>query len=155
MNRCFKCSTCKKTLSSGNYSTVHGKPFCKPHFMMLFKSKVRASRLSMYSSHLHQGNYDEGFGMSPRKYDWVAGSPRRGSSEKRQSAIINEEPLPVSTPVHHASSIPVPAKHTGSIHHHATRPAELKLQHQPEESTTDDFHGEVTKRASRASVAHG
>ena len=88
--------------------------------------------------------------MSPRKYDWVAGSPRRASSEKRHSAIINEEP----TPVHHASSIPLPAKHSASIHRHSTRPAELKLQ-APDESTTDEPQGQVTKRASRASIAHG
>ncbi|GCC22006.1 hypothetical protein chiPu_0000390 [Chiloscyllium punctatum] len=38
--------------SLGNYASLHGQMYCKPHFKQLFKSK---------------GNYDEGFGHTPCK----------------------------------------------------------------------------------------
>ncbi|KAL5210578.1 hypothetical protein ABZP36_006201 [Zizania latifolia] len=34
---CFKCHHCKSTLSLGNYSSIEGVPYCKPHFEQLFK----------------------------------------------------------------------------------------------------------------------
>uniref|UniRef100_A0A0D9VSA7 LIM zinc-binding domain-containing protein n=1 Tax=Leersia perrieri TaxID=77586 RepID=A0A0D9VSA7_9ORYZ len=34
---CFKCQHCKSTLSLGNYSSIEGVPYCKPHFEQLFK----------------------------------------------------------------------------------------------------------------------
>lgn len=51
--KCFKCAQCKKTLSTGNFASLQGKIFCKPHFKQLFKLK---------------GNYDEGFGSKQHKY---------------------------------------------------------------------------------------
>ncbi|XP_006879542.1 PREDICTED: xin actin-binding repeat-containing protein 2-like [Elephantulus edwardii] len=39
----------------GNYASLHGKIYCKPHFKQLFKSK---------------GNYDEGFGHKQHKDRW-------------------------------------------------------------------------------------
>lgn len=53
---CFKCETCKRTLSLGNFAALQGKLYCKPHLKQLFKLK---------------GNYDEGFGREQRKADWV------------------------------------------------------------------------------------
>lgn len=41
----------------GNYASLHGKIYCKPHFKQLFKSK---------------GNYDEGFGHKQHKELWVS-----------------------------------------------------------------------------------
>eukprot|EP00055_Hartaetosiga_balthica_P009079 m.35364 g.35364 ORF g.35364 m.35364 type:complete len:380 (-) comp6598_c0_seq1:437-1576(-) len=38
---CFKCTQCKKTLSTGTYASLDGKLFCKPHFKQLFKLKGR------------------------------------------------------------------------------------------------------------------
>lgn len=29
---CFKCCHCSKTLSLGNYASLEGKYYCKPHF---------------------------------------------------------------------------------------------------------------------------
>ncbi|KAK7893435.1 hypothetical protein WMY93_022587 [Mugilogobius chulae] len=52
---CFRCEHCKGTLSLGNYASLHGRMFCKPHYKQLFKSK---------------GNYDEGFGQKPHKDLW-------------------------------------------------------------------------------------
>ncbi|MBA0601981.1 hypothetical protein Gorai_002181 [Gossypium raimondii] len=34
---CFKCSHCKGTLKLGNYSSMEGVVYCKPHFEQLFK----------------------------------------------------------------------------------------------------------------------
>lgn len=39
----------------GNYASLHGQVYCKPHFKQLFKSK---------------GNYDEGFGHKQHKELW-------------------------------------------------------------------------------------
>ncbi|XP_067832639.1 LIM domain and actin-binding protein 1-like isoform X2 [Heptranchias perlo] len=55
-NICFRCSHCNMKLSIGNFASLHGNVYCKPHFSQLFKSK---------------GNYDEGFGHKPHKELWV------------------------------------------------------------------------------------
>ncbi|TNN61531.1 Xin actin-binding repeat-containing protein 2 [Liparis tanakae] len=52
---CFRCEHCSGKLSLGNYASLHGRMYCKPHFTQLFKSK---------------GNYDEGFGQKPHKELW-------------------------------------------------------------------------------------
>lgn len=52
---CFCCEHCKGKLSLGNYASLHGRMYCKPHYKQLFKSK---------------GNYDEGFGQKPHKELW-------------------------------------------------------------------------------------
>ncbi|KAJ8352295.1 hypothetical protein SKAU_G00237710 [Synaphobranchus kaupii] len=52
---CFRCVHCSSKLSLGNYASLHGHIYCKPHFKQLFKSK---------------GNYDEGFGQKPHKELW-------------------------------------------------------------------------------------
>ncbi|XP_062893488.1 LIM domain and actin-binding protein 1-like isoform X2 [Mobula hypostoma] len=55
-NVCFRCSHCNMKLSLGNFASLHGSVYCKPHFSQLFKSK---------------GNYDEGFGHKPHKELWM------------------------------------------------------------------------------------
>ncbi|XP_040827606.1 xin actin-binding repeat-containing protein 2 [Ochotona curzoniae] len=52
---CFRCHHCNNKLSLGNYASLHGQIYCKPHFKQLFKSK---------------GNYDEGFGHKQHKDRW-------------------------------------------------------------------------------------
>eukprot|EP01114_Cavostelium_apophysatum_P017281 TRINITY_DN509_c0_g1_i1.p1 TRINITY_DN509_c0_g1~~TRINITY_DN509_c0_g1_i1.p1 ORF type:complete len:589 (-),score=221.48 TRINITY_DN509_c0_g1_i1:184-1950(-) len=49
---CIRCQTCNKVLSVGQYSSMDGKFWCKPHFKQLFATK---------------GNYDEAFGKE-RKF---------------------------------------------------------------------------------------
>ncbi|XP_012506128.1 PREDICTED: xin actin-binding repeat-containing protein 2 [Propithecus coquereli] len=52
------CTLCQKTvypMDLGNYASLHGQIYCKPHFKQLFKSK---------------GNYDEGFGHKRHKDRW-------------------------------------------------------------------------------------
>lgn len=61
---CFRCEHCRGKLSLGNYASLHGRMYCKPHYKQLFKSK---------------GNYDEGFGQKPHKDLW---SNKENSSEK-------------------------------------------------------------------------
>ncbi|XP_033994540.1 LIM domain and actin-binding protein 1-like isoform X2 [Trematomus bernacchii] len=65
---CFRCFHCRNTLSLGNYASLHGKIYCKPHFSQLFKAK---------------GNYDEGFGHRPHKELW----------EPRADGEVGEEVL--------------------------------------------------------------
>jgi len=60
---CLKCSHCKCTLSLGNYASMQGIFYCKPHFKQLFATK---------------GNYDEGFGKDKHSKNWtpqVASAP--------------------------------------------------------------------------------
>ncbi|KAK8691652.1 hypothetical protein V6N13_075153 [Hibiscus sabdariffa] len=40
---CFKCSRCKGTLKLGNYSSMEGVLYCKPHFEQLFKETAAKS----------------------------------------------------------------------------------------------------------------
>ncbi|EGG20506.1 LIM-type zinc finger-containing protein [Cavenderia fasciculata] len=56
---CLKCSHCKVTLSLGNYASMNGIFYCKPHFKQLFATK---------------GNYDEGFGKEKHTTNWSAQS---------------------------------------------------------------------------------
>lgn len=65
---CFRCEHCSGKLSLGNYASLHGRMYCKPHFKQLFKSK---------------GNYDEGFGQKPHKDLW--------SAKNQEYSIENEK----------------------------------------------------------------
>uniref|UniRef100_A0A8C3CP67 LIM zinc-binding domain-containing protein n=1 Tax=Cairina moschata TaxID=8855 RepID=A0A8C3CP67_CAIMO len=67
---CFRCHHCSSQLSLGNYASLHGQVYCKPHFKQLFKSK---------------GNYDEGFGHKQHKELW--NSKDQCSSAAKQSAM--------------------------------------------------------------------
>lgn len=58
---CFRCEHCRGKLSLGNYASLHGRMYCKPHYKQLFKSK---------------GNYDEGFGQKPHKELWNNKNPQ-------------------------------------------------------------------------------
>ena len=81
---CLKCETCNKTLSLGNYAALEGRFYCKPHIKQLFALK---------------GNYDEGFGRSQRKADWVKkDAPTNGAgggvvtaSEQTPAAEVADE----------------------------------------------------------------
>lgn len=63
---CFRCEHCRGKLSLGNYASLHGRMYCKPHYNQLFKSK---------------GNYDEGFGQKPHKDLW---SSKNSAEQTRQ-----------------------------------------------------------------------
>jgi len=52
---CLKCSHCGNVLKLGNYASLKGKIYCKPHFKQLFNSK---------------GNYNEGFGEEKLTVQW-------------------------------------------------------------------------------------
>lgn len=53
---CLKCTHCKVTLTLGNYASMQGIFYCKPHFKQLFATK---------------GNYDEGFGKDKHTKNWT------------------------------------------------------------------------------------
>lgn len=80
----MKCCERKASLLSisslGNYASLHGKVYCKPHFSQLFKAK---------------GNYDEGFGHRPHKELW---EPRADEGEESVKAQEQEGPAVVTRP---------------------------------------------------------
>lgn len=73
---CFRCAHCNTKLSLGNYASLHGNVYCKPHFSQLFKTK---------------GNYDEGFGHRPHKELW---EPKAEGDETDESAKPPEQEKP-------------------------------------------------------------
>ncbi|XP_075287173.1 xin actin-binding repeat-containing protein 2 [Opisthocomus hoazin] len=80
---CFRCHHCGSQLSLGNYASLHGKIYCKPHFKQLFKSK---------------GNYDEGFGHKQHKELW---------NSKDQCSSVGNTHAEETNPI---NSIPVDPK---------------------------------------------
>ncbi|NWT53184.1 XIRP2 protein, partial [Erythrocercus mccallii] len=81
---CFRCHHCGSQLSLGNYASLHGKIYCKPHFKQLFKSK---------------GNYDEGFGHKQHKELW---------NSKDQLSSINNAQAEETNPINSVSVDPKP-----------------------------------------------
>ncbi|XP_030054098.1 LIM domain and actin-binding protein 1 isoform X2 [Microcaecilia unicolor] len=83
-NSCFRCLHCGSKLSLGNYASLHGNIYCKPHFNQLFKSK---------------GNYDEGFGHKQHKELWENKNENEEmpekipSREEAQSPGVEDAPL--------------------------------------------------------------
>ncbi|XP_059962682.1 xin actin-binding repeat-containing protein 2 isoform X2 [Mesoplodon densirostris] len=81
---CFRCHHCNSKLSLGNYASLHGQIYCKPHFKQLFKSK---------------GNYDEGFGHKQHKDRWncknQSSSVDFTPSEERNMCKNNAENTPM------------------------------------------------------------
>ncbi|NWV49454.1 XIRP2 protein, partial [Daphoenositta chrysoptera] len=77
---CFRCHHCGSQLSLGNYASLHGKIYCKPHFKQLFKSK---------------GNYDEGFGHKQHKELWNSKDQRSSidSTQPEETNPINSVPV--------------------------------------------------------------
>ncbi|XP_029990709.1 LIM domain and actin-binding protein 1-like isoform X1 [Sphaeramia orbicularis] len=73
---CFRCVHCSSMLSLGNYASLHGNVYCKPHFSQLFKSK---------------GNYDEGFGHRPHKELW---EPKADVDEDEEPVKPKEQEKP-------------------------------------------------------------
>ncbi|NXH68738.1 XIRP2 protein, partial [Hydrobates tethys] len=80
---CFRCHHCGSQLSLGNYASLHGKIYCKPHFKQLFKSR---------------GNYDEGFGHKQHKERW---------NSKDQCSSVGNTHAEETNPI---NSIPVDPK---------------------------------------------
>lgn len=85
---CFRCVHCSTRLSLGNYASLHGNVYCKPHFSQLFKSK---------------GNYDEGFGHRPHKELW---EPRAEGDEGEEVVKPKEQEAPAAA-THPVESISV------------------------------------------------
>ncbi|CAL8307662.1 unnamed protein product [Merluccius merluccius] len=63
--------------SLGNYASLHGRMYCKPHFTQLFKAK---------------GNYDEGFGQKPHKELWNAKTPASTNQQAQTMKIKSPTP---------------------------------------------------------------
>lgn len=73
---CFRCEHCRGKLSLGNYASLHGRMYCKPHYKQLFKSK---------------GNYDEGFGQKPHKELWNNKNPENPAEKPKIKSPLPEK----------------------------------------------------------------
>ncbi len=72
---CLRCTHCKVVLTLGNYASMQGIFYCKPHFKQLFATK---------------GNYDEGFGKDKHSKNWT---PQAISTPGMNTIIINHMKL--------------------------------------------------------------
>ncbi|KAM9814046.1 LIM domain and actin-binding protein 1a [Neosynchiropus ocellatus] len=88
---CFRCVHCSAKLSLGNYASLHGSVYCKPHFSQLFKAK---------------GNYDEGFGHRPHKELW---EPRADGEEGEEEVKARSEPAKPAAATRPADAPPAAA----------------------------------------------
>ncbi|XP_060898694.1 LIM domain and actin-binding protein 1-like isoform X1 [Labrus mixtus] len=95
---CFCCVHCSMKLGLGNYASLHGNVYCKPHFNQLFKAK---------------GNYDEGFGHRPHKELWA---PRADGQEVEEGMKPKEQEEPAAAELCPAESVsektPTPPEET-------------------------------------------
>ena len=67
----------------GNYASLEGKYYCKPHLKQLFALK---------------GNYDEGFGRDTRKADWERKDVKPAASSSSRAAPSKPAPQPEPVP---------------------------------------------------------
>jgi len=78
---CLRCSHCQVVLSLGNYASMNGVMYCKPHFKQLFATK---------------GNYDEGFGKQKHSAKWIEeedkGADKEETKEPKSEESKPEEP---------------------------------------------------------------
>lgn len=81
----------------GNYASLHGKIYCKPHFKQLFKSK---------------GNYDEGFGHKQHKELWISKN-QKGSVGSGQAKEVNPKGAKPTDRMSHSSSLEVHCESLG------------------------------------------
>ncbi|XP_061583486.1 LIM domain and actin-binding protein 1-like isoform X2 [Cololabis saira] len=88
---CFRCVHCNTKLSLGNYASLHGNVYCKPHFSQLFKAK---------------GNYDEGFGHRPHKELW---EQKADGEEREETMKPKEKEAPAPVKAESPSDIQSPA----------------------------------------------
>jgi len=92
---CFRCAHCQNVIKLGNYASLKGKYYCKPHFKQLFRLR---------------GNYDEGFGGEQHKTKWVSGERGAGGAAPAAGASTSAPtPTPTTTPVHADASSSTPA----------------------------------------------
>jgi len=66
---CFKCEQCHSLIKLGNFASLDGKYYCKPHFKQLFALK---------------GNYNEGFGTEKHSTLWR--NKDENGEEKKEDA---------------------------------------------------------------------
>lgn len=83
--------------SLGNYASLHGKIYCKPHFKQLFKSK---------------GNYDEGFGRKQHKELWISKN-QKGSVGSSHAREVNPKGAKPTDQMLHSSSQEVHCETSG------------------------------------------
>jgi len=104
---CFKCFHCKAGIKPGNYASLQGKFYCKPHFKQLFALK---------------GNYNEGFGSPKLTHKWA-----EEHSSGNLTSPKSEPRTPANTPSHAESPTTQaraesPAPHSPASHPRSEEP---------------------------------
>ncbi|KAK5891388.1 hypothetical protein CgunFtcFv8_018645 [Champsocephalus gunnari] len=113
---CFRCEHCRGKLSLGNYASLHGRMYCKPHFTQLFKSK---------------GNYDEGFGQKPHKELW---SNKESSPDKTSVRSPPPDKTSVRSPSPDKTSVRSPSPDKTSVR--SPPPEKTSVRSPPPEKTS-------------------
>jgi len=75
---CFRCKHCNGVLKLGDFASMDGELYCKPHFKQLFKEK---------------GNYAEGFGKLKPQQEFNL----RTSNSQSSAVVPSEETIDIKT----------------------------------------------------------
>eukprot|EP00029_Vermamoeba_vermiformis_P012389 TRINITY_DN71_c0_g1_i1.p1 TRINITY_DN71_c0_g1~~TRINITY_DN71_c0_g1_i1.p1 ORF type:complete len:200 (+),score=70.33 TRINITY_DN71_c0_g1_i1:43-642(+) len=123
---CLKCTHCSKTLSPGNYASMGGVYYCKPHFKQLFALK---------------GNYDEGFGGEKHAKKWAPQVNKFSGVEKVVADNKDgSKRASVDVSSNNGSVSPKPSDNVVE-HNHATAEQEHHEEHH-EEPAAEEPHAE-------------
>ena len=79
---CFRCVHCKGQLKLGNFASLEGKYYCKPHFKQLFALK---------------GNYSEAFGSLKPQQQWEEAAAKEATGGS-SIAVPSSEPTASMAP---------------------------------------------------------
>jgi len=119
---CLRCSHCQVILTLGNYASLKGVMYCKPHFKQLFAAK---------------GNYEEGFGKEKVTHKWdqsdspVVEEEHRHEEEHRPH--VAEPPHRHEEEHHHHHHEEEHHHHEGDGHHHHEEEHHHEVPHHHEE----------------------
>jgi len=118
---CLKCGHCKKTLSLGNYASLNGTFYCKPHFKQLFALK---------------GNYTDGFVASAQS----SPTPNNSNESDRQES---------SSPARNGDGSPRSLADRLHAYQSEVSKAQTETSRQPSRDNTRDFSSEGLTQYSR------
>jgi len=113
---CFKCCHCNNILKLGNYASLEGKYYCKPHFKQLFATK---------------GNYNEGFGEDKLTKKWEKEKEKENDKDvkdkKRYSSSDEEDKKPAKKKYSSSEEDTKPPKKKYSSSEEDKKPAKKEI----------------------------
>jgi len=130
---CLRCTHCQVVLSLGNYASMDGVTYCKPHFKQLFAAK---------------GNYDEGFGKEKHAAKWQD-EDNNGEHGRR----YEEEARPKEEERHEEPHHKEESRHKEETHHHE-EPHHEESHHKEEHHHEEPRHEEPRHEESHHEEHH-